>query len=81
MGLAVLILGLAVFIAAHLFVTRRAARAAAIARVGLPAYRGLFALVSLIGLALIVWASPNTARMAGSKSGRRRTSCGTSPSA
>jgi uncharacterized membrane protein len=55
MGLAVLILGLAIFLATHLFVTRRDARAAAIARLGLPAYRGLFALISVVGLALIVW--------------------------
>jgi uncharacterized membrane protein len=55
MGLAVLILGLAIFLATHLFVTRREARARTIARLGLTAYRGLFALVSLIGLALIVW--------------------------
>jgi uncharacterized membrane protein len=55
MGLAVLILGLAVFLATHLFVTRRDARAAAIARVGLPAYRGAFAAVAVIGLVLIVW--------------------------
>ena len=55
MGLAVLILGLAIFLATHLFVTRREARAAAIVRFGLPVYRGLFALVSLVGLALIVW--------------------------
>jgi uncharacterized membrane protein len=55
MGLAVLILGLAVFLASHLFVTRRQTRAAAIARLGKPVYHGLFGLVSLIGLVLIVW--------------------------
>jgi hypothetical protein len=54
MGLAVLILGLAVFLASHLFVTRRETRAAAIARLGKPVYLGLFGLVSLVGLALIV---------------------------
>src|SRR5882757_9269901 len=59
MGLAVLILGLAIFLAAHLFVTRRDARAAAIARLGLPVYRALFAVVSLVGLALIVWGFAN----------------------
>jgi uncharacterized membrane protein len=36
-------------------VSFREARALAIAQLGLPAYRGLFALVSLAGLALIVW--------------------------
>jgi uncharacterized membrane protein len=55
MGLAVLILGLAVFLATHLFVTRRAARETAIARLGKPVYHALFGLVSLAGLALIVW--------------------------
>ena len=55
MGLAVLILGLAVFIGAHVFVTRRAARAALIARIGEWPYKGLFALVSLLGIVLIAW--------------------------
>lgn len=55
MGLSVLILGLAVFHANHLFVTFRGARAAAIARLGLNAYRFLFSLVSLLGFVLIVW--------------------------
>ena len=55
MGLAVLILGLVVFLGAHLFVTFRDERERMIARLGMPAYRGLFALNALIGLALIVW--------------------------
>ena len=55
MGLAVLIIGLVVFIGAHVFVTRREARAALIGRIGELPYKGLFALVSLVGLALIVW--------------------------
>jgi uncharacterized membrane protein len=55
MGLSVLILGLVVFIANHLFVTFRGARAAAIARLGNAAYRALFGLVSTIGVVLIVW--------------------------
>jgi len=55
MGLAVLILGLVVFLGNHLFVTRRDARAAVIARLGIQTYRGLFASVSILGLALIVW--------------------------
>lgn len=55
MGLGILVLGLLVFHANHLFVTRRDARAAAIARVGLPVYRVLFSLVSTAGLILIVW--------------------------
>ena len=55
MGLSILILGLVVFIANHLFVTFRGARAAAIASVGKPAYHTLFGIVSLAGLAMIVW--------------------------
>ncbi|MGH6789940.1 MAG: NnrU family protein [Pseudolabrys sp.] len=54
MGLVVLIIGLVVFLGAHVFVTFRERRAAAIARFG-NGYRALFAFVSLIGLALIVW--------------------------
>jgi uncharacterized membrane protein len=55
MGLAVLILGLVVFLGAHVFVTRREARAALVGRVGEWPYKGLFSLVSLAGLVLIVW--------------------------
>lgn len=55
MGISILILGLLVFLATHLFVTMREARAAAIAKLGLNAYRALFSLVSLGSLALIVW--------------------------
>jgi uncharacterized membrane protein len=54
MGLAILILGLAVFIGAHVFVSMRGERAALIARIGLGPYKGLFSLVSLVGLVLIV---------------------------
>ena len=55
MGLAILILGLAIFIANHIFVTFRSERAALIKRLGMNGYRALFSLVSIIGLALIVW--------------------------
>jgi uncharacterized membrane protein len=55
MGLAVLVLGLAVFLGAHVFVTRREARKALMGRVGEWPYKALFSLVSLVGLALIVW--------------------------
>ena len=54
MGLGVLIVGLAVFHANHLFVTFRGARAAAIDRLGMTGYRVVFSLVSLLGLILIV---------------------------
>ncbi|HTM75514.1 MAG TPA: NnrU family protein [Pseudolabrys sp.] len=55
MGLGILIVGLAVFLATHVFVSFRETRASVIERVGLPLYRGLFAIVSLAGLALITW--------------------------
>ena len=55
MGLNILILGLAVFLATHVFVSFREARASVVERVGLPLYRSLFAIVSLAGLALIIW--------------------------
>jgi len=55
MGLAVLIIGLALFIAGHVFVTRRKARAAVIARIGEMPYKALFSLVAIAGIVLIVW--------------------------
>ena len=55
MGLGILILGLAVFLATHVFVSFREARSSVIERVGMPVYRGLFAIVSIAGLALIIW--------------------------
>lgn len=55
MGLFVLIVGLAVFLGSHLFVTKRDARADLISRLGANGYRVAFSVVSLIGLALIVW--------------------------
>ncbi len=53
MGLAILVAGLVAFIGAHVFVTMRAERAAAIARIGEGPYKGIFALFSLLGLVLI----------------------------
>lgn len=55
MGLAILIIGLLVFLGPHVFVTQRKARAALIARVGEWPYRALFALVSIVGIVLIGW--------------------------
>jgi uncharacterized membrane protein len=55
MGLAIEILGLVIFLGAHVFVTMRPRRAALIARVGEWPYRGLFALVSTIGIVLIAY--------------------------
>ena len=55
MGLALLVLGLVVFFGAHAFVPFRHARAGVIARIGEGPYKGVFALVSLLGLVLIIW--------------------------
>jgi uncharacterized membrane protein len=48
-----MILGLAVFIGAHVFVTMRGERAALITRLGEWPYKGLLSLVSLVGIILI----------------------------
>src|SRR6476661_5141401 len=50
-----MILGLMLFFAAHVFTTKREARAQAIARLGEGTYKILYAAVSLAGLALIIW--------------------------
>ncbi|PJG52868.1 NnrU family protein [Bradyrhizobium forestalis] len=55
MGLVVMMLGLALFFAAHMFTTQRDARAQAIAKLGEGTYKILYSLVSLAGLALIIW--------------------------
>jgi uncharacterized membrane protein len=54
MGLAILILGLMVFLGAHVFVTAREARAAAMRNLG-RAYWALFALASAAGVVLIAY--------------------------
>jgi uncharacterized membrane protein len=53
MGLAVEILGLVIFLGAHVFVTMRGERAALVAKIGEWPYRGLFSLVSIVGIVLI----------------------------
>jgi len=53
MGLAVEILGLVIFLGAHVFVTMRDKRAALVAKTGEWPYRGLFSLVSIIGVVLL----------------------------
>ena len=55
MGLAILILGLAVFFGGHTIATFRAQRAALVARLGESTYKLLYSAVALIGLVLIVW--------------------------
>jgi uncharacterized membrane protein len=52
MGLILEILGLLVFLGAHVFVTMRDRRDALIKALGAGPYRGLFSLVSLIGIVL-----------------------------
>jgi uncharacterized membrane protein len=53
MGLAVEIIGLVIFLGAHVFVSVRGRRAALIAKLGEGPYKGLFSLVSVVGLVLI----------------------------
>ena len=55
MGLLVMIAGLVLFFGAHTLTTRRALRARLIASIGESGYKIGYALVSLVGLALIVW--------------------------
>jgi len=55
MGLAVEILGLVIFLGAHVFVTMRNERATLVAKIGEWPYRGLFSLVSIIGIVLIAY--------------------------
>jgi uncharacterized membrane protein len=55
MGLTILILGLAIFIGTHVFVSLRDERARLIARLGELPYKGLFSLVSILGVVLIVY--------------------------
>jgi uncharacterized membrane protein len=55
MGLLVLIIGLIVLLGAHVFVTFRDARERMIGQIGHNGYRALFSIVSIVGLALIVW--------------------------
>ena len=53
MGLTLEILGLVIFLGTHVFVTMRDHRAALVARIGELPYRGLFSLVSIVGIVLI----------------------------
>lgn len=55
MGLTTLILGLIIFFAPHVFVTRREARARLIARIGEGPYKIAFSIVSAIGIVLIAY--------------------------
>src|SRR5215813_2786620 len=53
--MALLVLGLILFLAPHTFTTLRPQRAAAIGRLGEGAYKGLYSLLSAVGLLLIIW--------------------------
>jgi uncharacterized membrane protein len=53
--MAMLVLGLLIFLGAHTFTTLRTARAAAIGRLGEGPYKGLYSLVAAIGLLLMIW--------------------------
>jgi uncharacterized membrane protein len=55
MGLAVMILGLALFLGAHTLPARRELRSRAIAAMGEGSYKLVYALVSVLGIALIAW--------------------------
>jgi|tagenome__1003787_1003787.scaffolds.fasta_scaffold20356028_1 uncharacterized membrane protein len=55
MGLAILILGLALFLGAHIFVSRRAERAKFIGKFGEKTYKWVISLVSVAGLLVIGW--------------------------
>ncbi|CEJ12590.1 NnrU protein [bacterium YEK0313] len=53
--MAILILGLVIFLGAHAFTMARAPRAALIGRLGAGGYKGLYSAVSLIGFVLLVY--------------------------
>jgi uncharacterized membrane protein len=53
MGLAIEIVGLVLFLGAHVFVSLRGGRDALITKVGRGPYLGLFSLISIVGLVLI----------------------------
>ncbi len=55
MGLALLVLGLVLFVAPHVLVTDRARRAALVARLGELPYKALYSLVSIAGLIAIAY--------------------------
>jgi uncharacterized membrane protein len=55
LGLPVMILGLVLFLGVHLLTTQRDLRAGFVASLGEGGYKLCYALVSLAGLALIVW--------------------------
>ena len=55
MGLAILVLGLAVFIGGHALTMARGARTALVARLGEVPYKIVYSLVAILAIALIAW--------------------------
>lgn len=55
MGLVLMILGLVLFLGAHILTTQRKLRGRLVASMGEGPYKGVYSLVSLAGLVLIVW--------------------------
>ena len=55
MGLAVMILGLALFLGAHMLPAQRKWRARVVAALGEGGYKLVYALVSILGIVLIAW--------------------------
>lgn len=55
MGLALLVVGLVLFIGPHVFATMRKQRDALVKRIGKNAYQGLFALLAIPGIVLIAY--------------------------
>jgi uncharacterized membrane protein len=55
MGLAVMVLGLALFLGVHTWPAQRELRARAVAAMGEGVYKLVFSLVSLLGIVLIAW--------------------------
>jgi len=53
--MAVLIFGLVLFLGTHTFASARGVRAQAVEGLGYGLYRGLYTVITLIGLALIIW--------------------------
>jgi uncharacterized membrane protein len=55
MGVALLVIGLVLFLGSHVFVSLRGRRAHLVKRLGEGPYKGLFSLFSLVGLGLIIY--------------------------
>ena len=76
----VLIAGLVLFLGMHMVTTARGTRAALVARFGEGAYKGLYSLVSAIGLVMIVWGFGRYRSAATFPCGIRRRDCCQLPS-